>query len=165
MTVDVDSADVWLARALLTAGFRPRVMLIEYNYMFAATSLAFPDPSWMPHTTESEARWKGSCYWGSSAAAILAVMRPFGYVLANSAQGLDLVFVRGDQMTNMPHLSESILLAMHEGLELQEYSLNLPMTREDASSLVDFNIIANGGSVCAARQAAAATIRSLASRR
>ena len=165
VTVDVDSADVWLVRALLTAGFRPRVMLVEYNYQFGATKLAFPDTSWMPHT-KSGAQWSGSCSYGSSAAVILAAMRPFGYALVNAATGLDLVLVREDATTyqTIPRLDESLLLAMHEGMDAAEYSLNSPMTREEAGNLLDFEIIANGGSVCAARHAAAATIRSLASR-
>lgn len=152
----VDSADVWLVRALLTAGFRPRVMLVEYNYQFGATKLAFPDTSWMPHT-KSGAQWSGSCSYGSSAAVILAAMRPFGYALVNAATGLDLVLVREDPTTyqTIPRLDESVLLAMHEGMDAAEYSLNSPMTREEAGNLLDFEIIANGGSICATRHAAA----------
>ena len=87
VTVDVDSTDVWLVRALLTAGFRPRVILVEYNYQLGARKPAFPDTSWMPHT-KSGAQWSGSCYMGSSAAAVLAATLPFGYTLANAVTGL-----------------------------------------------------------------------------
>ena len=40
VTVDVDSTDMWLVRALLTAGFRPRVILVDYNYQLGASEEA-----------------------------------------------------------------------------------------------------------------------------
>ena len=31
MYIDIDSYDIWLFKALVTGGFRPRVLTVEYN--------------------------------------------------------------------------------------------------------------------------------------
>jgi hypothetical protein len=38
LSVDVDTVDLWLLRAILDGGFRPRVVSIEYNCNYALTS-------------------------------------------------------------------------------------------------------------------------------
>ncbi|KAH8051329.1 hypothetical protein JL722_10780 [Aureococcus anophagefferens] len=71
VSVDIDSADVWVLRALLST-FRPRVVSVEYNSNFGdgeRSSLAFPDAEWMP-LDESAGAWRGSWFYGSSAAAV-----------------------------------------------------------------------------------------------
>ncbi|KAH8058913.1 hypothetical protein JL720_13929 [Aureococcus anophagefferens] len=67
---------------------------VEYNSNFGdgeRSSLAFPDAEWMP-LGESAGAWRGSCFYGSPAAAVEAVAR--GYVVAGVVGGLDLVLVR-----------------------------------------------------------------------
>ncbi|KAH8058909.1 hypothetical protein JL720_13925 [Aureococcus anophagefferens] len=96
VSVDIDSADVWVLRALLST-FRPRVVSVEYNSNFGdgeRSSLAFPDAEWMP-LGESAGAWRGSCFYGSSAAAVEAVARECGYVVAGVVGGRPRACARG----------------------------------------------------------------------
>ena len=48
VSIDIDSFDLWVLRALLASEFRPRVLTVEYNSNFPYGSwLAFPDPQIM----------------------------------------------------------------------------------------------------------------------
>jgi hypothetical protein len=190
LSIDIDGADIWVARAILRGGFRPRVLTVEYNHQYAASGLAHPDQEFQhddhgksssSSSSSSYSRgptWSGaSCFYGSSASAVLASVRPWGYAPVNITFGLDLVFVATTTTTLAssspssttsrsssppPFLSESLLVAMHEGLAAPRYSLNAPMTTAEASRLVDYLVLAAGGSLCSARRAAALAARRLA---
>lgn len=96
VSVDIDSFDLWVLRALLSSEFRPRVLTVEYNSNFPwGADLAFPDPQQQPVRPGFE-RWGGNCYMGSSASALDAVARAFGYVTVDVEPGLDLFLVRAD---------------------------------------------------------------------
>ena len=67
-----DTADLWVFEALAQT-YRPRVISVEYNAQFpVGSSIAFPDPSWMPLSTDEASTWAVGCYTGSSAGAIYA---------------------------------------------------------------------------------------------
>ena len=71
VSIDLDSADLWVLRALLFSEFRPRVVGVEYNSNYPpGYTIAFPNPPWEPPSHERSARWGGGCYFGSGAAAI-----------------------------------------------------------------------------------------------
>mmetsp|Transcript_42058 Transcript_42058/g.110752 ORF Transcript_42058/g.110752 Transcript_42058/m.110752 type:complete len:301 (-) Transcript_42058:221-1123(-) len=88
VSIDVDSIDVWLLKALLTE-YRPRVISIEYNKNFL---------SWMhlTHTRKWHA-WTQRSVYGASAGAIDYVARVNGYRVVNiMPSGLDMFLVRKD---------------------------------------------------------------------
>ena len=79
VSIDLDSADLWVLRALLFSEFRPRVVGVEYNSNYPpGYTIAFPNPPWEPPSHERSARWGGGCYFGSGAAAIELVAREAG---------------------------------------------------------------------------------------
>ena len=80
VSIDIDSFDLWVLRALLGSEYRPRVLTVEYNSNFPwdAGQLAFPDPELMRVPPRFQ-KWGGNCYMGSSAAALHAVAREHRY--------------------------------------------------------------------------------------
>lgn len=92
VSVDIDTADIWVVKAILDYGFRPKVFSVEYNSNFPedATPIVFPDPSTMQlhntHTAQTFG-WGRTCFMGSSATAIEEMMASFDYVLTNVSIG------------------------------------------------------------------------------
>ena len=97
VSIDIDSYDLWVLRALLGSEYRPRVLTVEYNSNFPwdAGQLAFPDPEVMRVPVRQQ-QWGGNCYMGSSAAALHAVAREHRYSVVDVEPGLDLFLVRRD---------------------------------------------------------------------
>ena len=72
VSIDVDSIDVWLLRALLLERqYRPRVISIEYNRNFLIDMFVSCERNWH--------EWTGRSVFGASAAAINLVASSFGY--------------------------------------------------------------------------------------
>ena len=113
VSIDIDSFDLWVLRALLGSEYRPRVLTVEYNSNFPwdAGQLAFPDPEVMRVPRRLQ-QWAGNCYMGSSAAALHAVAREHRYSVVDIEPGLDLFLVRDDLWVGRP-LPD---LASHRGL-------------------------------------------------
>ena len=90
VSVDVDSTDIWLLRALLLDGYRPRVVSIEYNPNWGANDLISCAREWAP--------WNGTSVFGVSAAAIDFIGSEFGYrtVHVMLKPALDVFLVRAD---------------------------------------------------------------------
>jgi len=72
VSVDVDSIDIWLFRALLLGGYRPRVFSVEYNPNFGASQMIVMHRVW--HEWQNR-----SSLFGASAAAYNMVAEMFGY--------------------------------------------------------------------------------------
>lgn len=87
LSIDVDGMDYHLWKAL--RGFRPRVVVIEYNAMFGPEqSVVVPyDPAF---------QWDKTDYYGASAAALVALGRTLGYALIDVTPGQNLIFLRHD---------------------------------------------------------------------
>ena len=104
ISIDLDSYDIWIFRALLAGnerhgGFRPRVVSIEFNPDFGwASPLTFPDPTWEgASSTRTHTSWdEKSCFMGSSAAALVAAATELGYVPVYRESAFDIFFVRAD---------------------------------------------------------------------
>jgi len=91
VSVDVDSTDLWLTRALLTGGYRPRVLSNEFNINWNATQSISVERKWAP--------WPGTSVYGASAAALNHVIAPYGYRAVHiMPEGLDMFFVREDEL-------------------------------------------------------------------
>lgn len=79
VSIDIDSTDLWVLRALLASPVRPRVVSVEYNCVYGTDAVAatYPDdpdmpwegdkssaPRWRPSTwsrTSTAGRWRRSC--------------------------------------------------------------------------------------------------------
>ena len=98
LSIDADYDDFYIMREILVAGYKPRVLITEYNCNF--------DSEWSVSTVakpvgkEGEVRWNGNCYFGASSTALIKLAAVFGYtpVWANY---VNLIFVRLDQATEM----------------------------------------------------------------
>lgn len=88
LSIDIDSLDYWVWRAITTV--RPRLVVIEYN--------AF----WPPHVRKTvaldpEMKWDGTNYFGASLGALEVLSREKGYCLVGcSLAGVNAFFVRED---------------------------------------------------------------------
>ena len=102
LSVDIDSADLWVLRAILSPhdGFRPRLVSVEYNsnYEYSEThaaALTLPDPATMP-IVHGRASWNLTCYYGASPRALWLAAAERGYMLVAVEPLFDLFFVRRD---------------------------------------------------------------------
>ena len=99
LSVDIDSADLWVLKAILGA-FTPRVVQIEFNHNFEVegplgAAITLPDPSTMP-ILNNRASWNRTCYLGASAKALMLAAAERRYKLVAVEPVLDLFFVRHD---------------------------------------------------------------------
>jgi hypothetical protein len=88
VSIDVDSIDVWLFHGLLSSGYRPRVISVEYNSNFPPQMTLACEKKWAP--------WAGSTVYGASASSINLVAEMFGYQVVEIQRHLDIFFVRKD---------------------------------------------------------------------
>ena len=91
VSVDIDSTDLWIFRALLSQdAYRPRVLSVEYNCVFPVQSTI---------TCHQDCRWQDlDRLYGTSLGALLLVAEEYGYALVDIVHTLDAVFVRRDQL-------------------------------------------------------------------
>ena len=94
VSIDVDSVDLWLCRAMFQAGYRPRVVSVEYNsnYALHESVTARPGTTW---------QYGDQCY-GASLAALYRVGQEFGYHLIDAVAGMDVFLVRSDMCEPVP---------------------------------------------------------------
>ena len=85
MNLDIDSYDLFVIQALLTAGYRPQVISMEINESIAPP--VYFTVKYIPGHF-----WRGDHFFGCSAAAAAEVVKGFGYVL-ESIQYNNAVFV------------------------------------------------------------------------
>lgn len=94
LSVDTDYDDLYITREILSAGYKPRVLINEYNVNFgsewAVSTIA------KPVGKEMETRWRGDCYFGASAKALITLAKAFGYTPVFSNH-VNLMFVQLDQ--------------------------------------------------------------------
>ena len=155
VSIDLDTTDLWVLRALLSSEFRPKVLSVEYNSNFPyGYALAFPDTA---HEVAHPAlrRWDGDCYMGSSASAIEMVAQEFGYVLVDVDPGLDLFLVDGRLWGSRPVPSaDSLSVAVYRPFNIRRNHVGL--TAAKAAAYLDYATFRqSGGSVAAARRMAA----------
>lgn len=93
VSIDIDSADLWVFRAIVTSEFRPRVITVEYN-------INFPISSTITCDERCRVPWQGCKLFGSSFGALNMVAEEFGYKLVAVVERLDMVFVRKDELKN-----------------------------------------------------------------
>ena len=105
-------------------------------------------------------RWDGDCFMGSSAGAIVAVAREFGYVLVDVEPGLDLFLVDGRRWGARPVPTLRNEVAFRP-FNIRRKHAGLADTRK-ARSMLDYSAWRqSNGSVAAARVAAQARFAEL----
>ncbi len=87
VSIDLDSIDIWIFKAIITSPFRPRVISVEYNCVY---------PLLFSLTATKTNQFQGHPLMGSSLLALNLVAEPAGYVLIATELCLDAFFVRKD---------------------------------------------------------------------
>eukprot|EP00957_Ditylum_brightwellii_P069705 5293476-Ditylum_brightwellii.AAC.1 len=94
LSVDSDYDDLYITREILLAGYKPRVLITEYNINFgsewAVSTIA------KPVGKEEKVFWQNDCYFGASALAMIYLTQAFGYIPVFSNH-VNLIFVPLDQ--------------------------------------------------------------------
>lgn len=150
ISIDVDSTDLWLFRALLPH-YRAAVYSVEYN-------AHFPLDLSVTCADDPTIRWQGDRIYGASLRALCVVAREHGYSLVAVEPGLDAFFVRNDLLDDgsgvlappLEHWRPATLLRVHPPvLDCRRVSL-----------ILDYDVWrATAGDSAAARRAAAAPCR------
>merc|ERR1712238_106180 len=91
LSVDSDYDDLYVTREILLAGYKPRVLITEFNVNFASEWAVSTIAK--PVGKENEVLWGGDCYFGASAKAIIYLVQAFGYTPVFSNH-VNLIFVR-----------------------------------------------------------------------
>jgi len=76
LSVDTDSYDFFMVEAILLGGFRPRVIMVEYNANFELYEAKSITP---PKDGKSWEYWDGTSHHGCSLLAVKYLMERFGY--------------------------------------------------------------------------------------
>lgn len=150
VSIDVDSTDLWIFRALL-GSFRASAYSVEYNAHFplhlAVTCIDDP-----------KVRWQGDRAYGASLRALVSVAGEHGYSLVAVEPGLDAFFVRNDLIDDgsaqiaptLSHWRSATLLPVHPPVQ----------DEERLAMFLDYDVWRRtGGDLGKARQAARESCR------
>jgi hypothetical protein len=104
LSIDIDGNDYYLWRKILLGGYRPRVVVIEYNAIYSA------DIHWVvPYRADT--RWDLTSWTGSSLRALFELGQEMGYELVGcNFSGLNAFFVRRDLVGDQFLIGESCAL-------------------------------------------------------
>ncbi|GAC1414331.1 MAG: hypothetical protein NVSMB64_24560 [Candidatus Velthaea sp.] len=107
LSIDIDGNDYYIWDAL--AGYRPRVVAIEYN----ATR---PPPERWVMSYNPDHRWSGDGYWGASLASLEALGAARGYALIGTDEkGVNAFFLREDLLALSGFARRTAAQAYHPG--------------------------------------------------
>ena len=107
LSIDIDGNDYYIWDALAGAGYRPRVVVIEYN------ATRTPPERWVMRYN-ADHRWTGDGYWGASLASLEALGTTRGYALIGTDEkGVNAFFVRDDLVTLSGFARRSAIEAYH----------------------------------------------------
>ena len=143
LSADLDSFDLWVVRAILEAGFRPRLFSVEYNSHFPFTmAVTVPNPETMRTTLTRWSENGKTCAYGASARAYALLFAEHGYAPVGIFPGLDLFFMPTDLAK-----AHSIPI-LDLGVSLVEVHFHHPLLHSQATQLIDYvvwrNINASG---------------------
>lgn len=149
ISIDVDSTDLWIFRALLPH-YRASVYSVEYNSHFPLeASITFPD--------DPTERWQGDRGYGASLGALVDVAAENGYSLVAVEPRLDAFFVRDDLLENGSGMIAWPLSRWRSMSSLYHHgTLRNP---QRSGLFLDYRVWRATGDLAAARAAAAETCR------
>jgi hypothetical protein len=122
VSIDVDSTDLWLMKAMLEGGYRPRLISVEYNANF---------PLGHAYTVLPGTKYTGDMVYGASFSALDMVAWLYDYgLIAVADRWADLFFVRRDIIRTLPF--------SWKFKELTGIQCHKPTTRERLKFLVQY---------------------------
>lgn len=147
ISIDVDSTDLWIFRALLPH-YRASVYSVEYNSHFPLeAAITFPD--------DPAERWEEDRGYGASLGALVDVANEQGYSLVAVEPGLDAFFVRDDLLDDGSGLIAWPLSRWRSMTSLYHHeSLRNP---QRSGIFLDYRVWHTTGDPIAARDAAVKT--------
>lgn len=150
VSIDLDSTDLWIFRAILTR-FRARVFSVEYNCNYPLdAAITFPD--------DPGEHWEEDRGYGASLLALVMVAADHGYSLVAVEPRLDVFFVRDDFLADG---SDTIAPPLTHWRHCVDLPMHGPLQRPKRIDVfLDYRVWRDsGGDVRAARRAAAAVCR------
>ena len=121
LSVDADCDDFWITREILLAGYKPRILIQEYNQHFDFEASISTLPKEIGKESEGHAF---RTYFGASALAFQRMLLAFGYTLVHSNK-VNLFFVR-------THIAAGL------GLDLPAaYDVIPPLQKKDRPAMDD----------------------------
>ncbi len=89
LSIDIDGNDVWVLESILKGGYKPRVIINEFNgcVPVGVNKTIKYNPS---HS------WGENDYFGGSFSAFQVLLKKFGYTLIYQIATTNMIFVRGD---------------------------------------------------------------------
>ena len=101
LSIDVDYNDYWVWRAIIDAGWRPRVVVVEVN-------AKIPWPESITVTYNATAEWDGTEYHGASMEAMRRLGRTAGYLMVHcESHGVNCFFVHDAALGFNPHADDA----------------------------------------------------------
>ena len=192
LSIDLDSFDLWIFKAILASRYRPRVVSVEYNANIRwEYALTYPDPA--VHNPNASAlddriqrgaigQARHGCFVGASARALVLAAAQHNYTAVAAAAPLDLFFVRDEEVAAYGAARLKAMLGKRDaffpaasnfwqGVPLNTFG-NKAMTAAQARELLDYGVWLEqrraGRSVeaaaAAAREAARTAVKALARR-
>lgn len=105
LSVDCDYDDLFVTREILVGGYRPRVLIVEYNSNLGHELEVSAVPK--PVGKERSVHWGGDCYFGASSPAIIRLVGAFGYTPVWS-NNVNLMFVQKSQAKELGMIIPSL---------------------------------------------------------
>lgn len=110
ISIDIDSVDLWVFKALLASSdYRSRLFSVEYNSNFKLEE---------SFTVKPGTSWEnGDCVYGASLFALKTVAEEFGYCLIHAVKPFDLFFISRELVEEVPpieYFSDSVGIKMHK---------------------------------------------------
>eukprot|EP01041_Mallomonas_annulata_P010975 gene10975-22932_t len=140
VSIDIDSVDLWLFRAILKCNYKPRVVSVEYNSNFHPSSFL---------TCDIYCKWNGDSLYGASFGALNLVAKEYGYTAIAVITYLDIVFVRNDLLTDANFPKRIQFKGIHKPLH------KFSTMEAIATHLLDYNVFqSTSGNVSEARREA-----------
>ena len=137
LSVDADCDDFWITREILASGYKPRVLIQEYNPQFDSQTAI----STLPKEIGKES--EGHCifmYYGASALAFQRMLYGFGYTLVHSNK-VNLFFVRSDLASglglNLPAAYDVVQPVEKKDRPPMDMGLPDPLTKDRGYAVID----------------------------
>lgn len=103
LSIDFDGNDLIFCEKLLSTGYTPKLLIVEYNSKF-------PPPIQFSVSYDDTHEWNRDDYQGSSIQSYVDMLKKYGYkiICCNAATGVNAFFVRQDDIALFPEVPEDI---------------------------------------------------------
>jgi hypothetical protein len=103
ISIDLDGNDLFLIKEILSAGYRPKIWICEYNAKFIP-------PIEFSITYSATHKWSRSDYFGASLTSISKALEVYSYrpVCCNAHTGANVFFVQAQDFHLFPEVPEDL---------------------------------------------------------